>query len=368
MSRVLFAVTTRRGIEAVLPLMQELKTRGHTIQVVAINHPPAGLKYPHEFMVRDDEKMLGLLEGVAATTAVIPEYNEKDFAVTVFHLQPDIFVNKGDGGSPRDRGLIAIFRQISDAPVLCQQVDWHVDFNFTLPMSDYFNVSGGRWKAHLIRRGMAGDRTQVTGYPKSDYLIKYSENVTRRDDIVVMSHPDWTPEARDYIKRHMLALQEATGRKIVIKLHPMSEQFRTGDYDYWTESSQETTDMIVTSHSDPYVLMSTAALVVTSWSNSGYEAMQMGASVVIANVGMKEELYAGCGVECRMIPQGAGSSQIMARDLAAMCIRVLCDGLTLEESTAITEWKRNQYYYADGRCSDRAASHIEEVLDKEGKL
>lgn len=351
--RILFNVSTRRGIESILPLMTELGSRGHDLFTLVTTHPSAGLKHPYEFMKGENEGMTRLLDDVTEYT-VHSTFCEMAMLSDIYKWNVDLHVTKADSGMSRDIALCHLVKTyVPGAHVVAQQTDWHMHISNNW-YSEMFNVTGAKWKRYLTKRGVDPQHINVTGSIKSDRLLSMYSAPSGYGGIpfvVLFAHATYADDERQYIYDELAKFISSMGWRLVIKLHPEHEQYKNRDQERWegTIKRGPICEHSILTNVNPYELMVDASLVVTSWSNTGYEAMLLNRPTLIVDVGKITDLYAGCGtiVEAKY-PMGKAIASALLMDYV--------------RGPLYPTWFEDQLYKVDGHTAERAADNIEEFM------
>ena len=344
---ILFNVSTRRGIVSILPLMNELKDRGHNLYTLVTTHPSAGLKHPHKFMIGPDADMLELLDGITEykVYSVFDDFRQMyHVLVDIADWNIDVHITKGDSGLPRDRLLCAGIRsQLPHISIYGVQADWHMHIKHPY-YSSKFMVMGQRWMEYLTSMGVPYDNISVVGCIKGDYLLTLPH--ISDDYITFFSQMTYSDEQKESILVSLNNIATCMNKKLIVKLHPAWEQYNVDEWGWWTDriKSNNAAHTELRYLDDPYELMQNSALVITAFSNTGYEAMIMGIPVVILNISEEQDFYRGCGVDI-----------YSTDDLPDMVEYAMRD----KSYTSLIEWEGRQYHTNDGRASNRAANCIE---------
>jgi len=351
---ILFNVSTKRGIVSILPLMKELGGRGHSIFTLATTHPSAGLAHPYKFMVGENANMLELLEGVAEYTIHPHNDDSADLYGMLSDISGwgiDVHVTKGDSGLARDRVLCSGIRSsFPTVRIIAQQADWHMHIQHPW-FSDGFMVMGPRWGRYLVGEGVASTNIVPVGCIKGDYLRTLPR--LSREYVTFFSQMTYTDEQKLAILKGLVALTNQGGvvedrSTVIIKLHPAWEQYNVDEWGWWMNAIADTpgsSNVELRYKDDPYSLMQRSRLVVTAFSNTGYEAMIMGIPVLIVNISECPELYRDCGVDIYDV-----------EDIKRSATNVLYGYYDTDKRD---RWLHDQIYLNDGKASVRAADVIE---------
>ena len=338
---ILFNVSTRRGIISILPLMKELRLRGHNIFTLVTTHPSSGLRHPHKFMVGDDENMCELLDGVTEYE-IFPSFDTIRMMNHVRQWDIDIHITKGDSGMPRDDYICSSLRSVlPGVRILAQQADWHMWIGNHF-YSEKFMVMGPRWKEYLIEHGVSEENIDIVGCIKGDYLKTIPHGSDKY--ITFFSQMDYTENQKINTFNGLEFLAHETCLTLVVKLHPAWVQYNVDEMGWWKKLIGDRS-VILTDTADPYECISNSKLTVTAFSNTGYESLIMGVPILIVNIIGRTEFYEGCGVD------------VYDPGYIAMTGFKILDGNY--DKGKLDRWLLNQIGFTDGSASVRAANCIE---------
>ena len=344
--RIVTNETTKRGMQAISNPIRELTNRGHSVLVIAMAHPADGLKFgAPPFMVDDNVNMLEVLPS-KCDVEVMPVYDRDNIAKIIAHYKPDIYLTKGDTGMARDEYICDAAKKMG-LRVACLQADSHMYIGNHGWYSDTFMVSGWYWGEYLQSRGVP--QSIVVGSVKADYALKYKKN-GHPNKIVFFDQMTYSYEQRERILWQLVDIANSmdpfpnpnfsasVNGEIVIKLHPAWKEYRIPLDMLWPDAA-----IPLISDIDSYELMG-QSLVITGFSNTGYEAYYCGSKIVMLNISSYSELYKGCGVDTYSIDT-----------LSEVATKILNDEYNKEQ---LSEWMSN-HYLCDGKSSDRIADYLE---------
>jgi len=348
---ILFNVTTRRGILSILPLMEELRGRGHCIFTLVTTHPSAGLKHPHKFMVGDDEGMTELLDGISEYT-IHPSFegiSDLDGMLSdIRRWNIDLHITKGDSGMDRDNMICSgISGRLPHIPIVCQQADYHMRLG-RAPHSSHFLTMGQRWSEHLWGVGVPESQTTVVGCIKGDYLRTLDRYPSKY--ITFVSQMSYTNEEKSRILDTLEEVAVDTGYQLVVKLHPAWIQYDVDEWTWWEERISYRN--ILTDSINVYSLLQESALSVAAFSNTIYESMIMGVPAVSINISGDTDVYRSSGVDVYTYA-----------DLHGKAMELIEGQLSLEDTELLHQWQERQYYTNDGMASQRSDDRIEEIYN-----